>query len=191
MKPRILKATALLAFCLFILPMAGCATNNRIGRQPGTDLAGKKISNTAPRGIGTRLFATPGVNRVTRTPGNNLKLGGNLNKDERARADKIQSKLAKNKDISNVYVIIKGNDAIVGYVPARTKTGQDIDKLRNTVVKQVRQLDPGIRNIYLSDTRNLSDEIERLYKRMIPEKADDRIDNEIKQLMKKIPFVAR
>lgn len=212
MKPGILKAAALLTASLYVLPLAGCATANRAGRHPGTGLKSHNIS--------TRLTktpkASPGINGlINNTPGTgltgyetpktggltgNLLPGGTMSPghgtatrpaaDGMVRANNIRNDLLSNRDIGKLNVLTHGDSAIVGYVPSRTLTARDMHTLRSTVAKRVKKLDPGIKNVYISDTRKLSDEIAKLAKKT-GSTTGSRLSSEVKALMKKVPLVAR
>lgn len=216
MKPGILKAAALLTASLYVLPLAGCATANRTGRHPGTGLKGQSMHNITTRltrlpkaspGINGLISTTPGTGltgyatpRTDGLTGHSLMPGSTVSPrrgmaahpaaDGKVRANSIRNSLLKNKDLSRVNVLIHGDNAIVGCVPTKAGTSRDMHSLKTTIAKTVKHLDPGIKNVYISESRKISDEIGSLSSRIGPT-TGSRLDSEVKSLMKKVPLVAR
>lgn len=196
MKIKSCKTALITALSFSIVFLSACATQGRYDpqntpertRYQGQNITGGR-GRTMDYGDNMRLGVNPGADRIGTTPQMGTNMGLNMNNaqspaapmaDDRMKADNIRSKLEAMPGISKVNVIVMGNTAVVGCSrQAGTSSANSAEKM---VADRVKQIDPSITNVYVTESADLGNRISRLYRDMV----NNRPMNEIRDDFTKI-----
>jgi len=190
-------------------------TGNTANRNNTGNNAGSNIANNGTGNTGMRFDATPETQRtvtgVNIRSGNNnnnnsadmnnnnngngnfLGLGNNNNgqtpqtaagPSDRSKAASIERGLEAMSGINNVKVVVMGDTAIVAY---GRQNGADNPKATNeTITAKVKQIDPTIKNVYTSDSADISEQVSRLSNDMTNNRPMDEIRDSFNKLINTI-----
>lgn len=103
---------------------------------------------------------------------------------DRQKTDKVYKQLNKIKDLSQVGVIVTGNTALVGY--RISKLDKNVILTKSMIAKRVKQTDPSIKNVVVSESANILARINKLTTAITQNRPANEISNEINQLLKGI-----
>ncbi|MGI6778049.1 MAG: YhcN/YlaJ family sporulation lipoprotein [Acetivibrionales bacterium] len=186
--------------CAFVL--IGCvgqqnATPQR--QQPGTV------------GPGGQQLGTPGINGQNTDRGNrgdlldnNPDMSPDMNMDmngqtqqlgqvpqpgqtnassNKQKAENISNQLKKMNEVDEVNTVCSGNTAVVAYDPSNT--GGDTEKVKNEIINRVKDLEPTITNVVVSESADIMQKVKTLANNMANRPMNE-IDDEIRKLIQQI-----
>ncbi len=97
-------------------------------------------------------------------------------------SDRIENEVNNMQGIDRADCVVSGDTAIVG-----CKTNQNIEKVKPMVENKIKQMNPSIKNVVVTNSPDLMEEIRRMSDQtMNGMGANGNMDNRIKQLMNKI-----
>ncbi|WHH60042.1 YhcN/YlaJ family sporulation lipoprotein [Petroclostridium sp. X23] len=175
-----------LAICLLAFLIIGCAARRNVQQPNQNDPAGQRQGFPGGNNPGTNVNPGRGIGNNLGTDNNTLNKPGNVglndlrNPDvnnmgirnnntgnqtpqtgfDRQKADNIRNQLTNTIGTTPDSVIVNGNTVIVGYTP--TGATMDRNTMRNTISNRVKQIDPNITNIIVSDTADMNTRINQL-----------------------------
>ncbi|MFZ5987793.1 MAG: YhcN/YlaJ family sporulation lipoprotein [Bacillota bacterium] len=195
MKIKFYKAASLvLGVSLLTMPLSGCnmaARNNRPGgldrgenvrfvnpvRTPGGQLNNMdmNIRDNNDTALGDRTQITP----IAPSPAPQQMLN-----DMRQRSMNISSQLTNMAEIDQANAIITGNTCLVAYSPSRT--AKDVNARKNMVINKVKQIDPAIQNVVVSESQDVMNGITRIMNDMANNRPMNEVNQDIVRLVKKV-----
>lgn len=104
--------------------------------------------------------------------------------NDTARAENIKRQLEQMREISDVNVLVNGDNCIVGYTAADRNT--DANVLRNTIASKVKQIDNRITSVTATDSPDMRTRINRLGNDMSRNMGADDMANRFRQLLNDI-----
>jgi YhcN/YlaJ family sporulation lipoprotein len=184
------------AILVMLLAFAGCAGmgNNNAGNRTGDTR--DRIGNVEDR-VGTPQGFQPDGNNVAKDrmldndvndgdindmaerPGGT---GARMNMDSaRQKAMRIESECEKIPGVDDAAVIISGDDAVVG-----CRTNQNISALRQRIESRVKQLEPSVKNVTVTNSSDILTEIRKLTNEITDGPDVNNLDARVRQLIEKI-----
>lgn len=100
------------------------------------------------------------------------------------KSDYIHGQLNKMTELNQVGVIVTGNTALVGYSPS--KTAKDVNTTKSMIANKVKQIDPSIKNVVVSESADIMAKISKLTGDIANNRPGNEIGNEVNQLLQKI-----
>ncbi|HOM02550.1 MAG TPA: YhcN/YlaJ family sporulation lipoprotein [Acetivibrio sp.] len=208
MNKNFIKAASLtLGLTLASLPLVGC--NMGGGTDQGNNTTGQNTQQLTTPDNNTNRFLNMDMNRMDNNGMKNDMLGRNNGADSngllggnmmgspaaspnqstpapqgnavmRDKAEKITGQLATMPEIGQANVLVVGNSCLVAYNPKNAQG--DANARKNMVINKVKEIDPSITNVIVSESRDMMDKISKITNDMA-NKPMDQINNEIMQLM--------
>ncbi len=105
------------------------------------------------------------------------------------RAEKIKKHLTNMNGLRNVNVMVMGNTALVGCEPTGNTT--NTTAVRNSIIKKVKQADPAIVNVTVSESADIMDRMNRLGSDMTNNKPMKTITEEFNRMINGITAPAK
>ena len=99
----------------------------------------------------------------------------------RQRAMKIESECEKIPGVDDAAVIISGDTAVIG-----CRTNKNMGALRQQIINRVKQLEPSVRNVTVTNSGDILDEIRKLTNEIVDGPDANNSDARVRQLIKKI-----
>lgn len=153
------------------LDNAGKNMSNEIGRNLKNDMTGIMDGNN-PAGNQTQITPT------TPTAGPQ----GNSNTEQRSM--NIKNQLQGMNEIENVNTLVSGNTCIVSYSPS--KNMKDKNATKQMVIDKVKQVDPTITNVIVSESMDVGNDISRIMNDIASGKPVNEVNQEILKLFNKV-----
>ncbi|HHV28013.1 MAG TPA: sporulation protein [Clostridium sp.] len=101
--------------------------------------------------------------------------------DMRLKSANITSQLAATPEIGQANVLVVGDSCLVAYSPQQAQG--DANARKNMVINKVKEIDPSITNVIVSESSDIMNKITQITNDMANNKPMDQINNEIMQLM--------
>jgi spore cortex protein len=98
------------------------------------------------------------------------------------KSDNITKQLDAMPEIDKVNVLVTGDTCLVGYSPANAQG--DPNARKNMVIEKVKQIDPTLNNVVVSESQDVMNRINQLINDMANNKSMDEINREVMQLIK-------
>lgn len=152
-------------------PMNNNGNNNAVKN----DLMGRNDGVNKDGLLGGNPTGAPNAMGVQNTP------APQGNADMRQKSANITSQLAATPEIGQANVLVLGNNCLVAYSPERAQG--DVNARKNMVINKVKQIDPSITNVIVSESSDVMNKIKQITNDMASNKPMDQINNEIMQLM--------
>jgi spore cortex protein len=108
---------------------------------------------------------------------------------DRQKSDKISKQLSKMNELSQVGVIAMGNTALVGYSPS--KTAKDVNATKTMIVNKVKQIDPSITSVVVSESADIRARINKLTSDIANNRPGNEISREVSQLLQRVAPVVK
>lgn len=187
-----------LGFCMLVLPLSGCAPADRnrdttpgqaATPVPGQNLTGQNLQGVNPPGVYPTqdrmgvLGGTPAPNQAAQ-PAPQLTTPQATMQTYNQRATNIRNQLATMNEIARVNAIVIDNTAVVGFTPKNT--GADMNTLKRMIAERVRQIDPAVTNVTVSETADTMNKVNQLSNDMTNNRPINEIRTEVNQLMQRI-----
>jgi len=192
--------TACLA--LLVLPLAACNPGqrstppdaNNIGKNLGLQTpapnadpnnVGRKMSNEIGRNMNNDMSRimdgnNPAGNQTTTAP--TAAPQGNSNTEQKSM--NIKNQLQSMREIENVNTLVSGNTCIVSYNPS--KASKDANATKQMVIDKVKQVDPAITNVVVSESMDVGNDINRIMNDITSGKPANEVNQEIMQLINRV-----
>ncbi len=149
---------SVMVLSIFTLPLMGCRTTTTTDGNKGTT-NGTTTDGTKGTTNGTTTDGTKGTTNGTTTNGTNTTTG---NADTK-RAQDISTKVRAIKGVSRDAVVVNDNTAIVGVTLEKADMKLD-DNMRKSIETAVKDVDPNITNVKITNDTTLFGRIETMGK---------------------------
>lgn len=180
MKKRYRAASIATAVLVAILALTGCTgmgnenmdMQNQTGTPQGYDQGGQMTPD--------RNMLDNDVNNGDTGYGDMTGMGMDMT-GMKQKARRIESELEKIPGMNDINVVISGDTAIVGCT-----TNQDMSAMKSRIVNRVKQLDPSVKKVAVTNARDTLMEIRKLKSDMMGGSDTGGINARVKQLVNKI-----
>ena len=183
--------SAILVMLLVFVGCAGMGNNNTENRAGDTR---DRIGNVEDR-VGTPQGFQPNGNNVAQdrmldNDVNDGDIDGGANRMDgtgagmntaRQKAMRIESECEKIPGVDDAAVIISGDNAVVG-----CRTNQNISTLRQQIESRVKQLEPSVKNVSVTNSRDILTEIRKLTNEISDGPDMNNLEPRVRQLIEKI-----
>lgn len=206
MNKNFIKAASLtLGLTFASLSLAGCNMGGRTN--PGGEPGGVGRENTQQQGLpdgNPNRFLNNNMdlnpmdnNRMNPNARNNNGMGFNGRNNVsptapspgpqefnlmRQKSANITSQLMVMPEVDQANVLVTGNTCLVAYSPGKAQA--DVNARKNMVINKVKQIDPTINNVVVSESRDVMAKINQVMNDIANNKPMNEINNEVMQLMK-------
>ena len=197
----IITVIAVLAFSLIF---SACATTNRGVQEPGPtpapgqtqNLTGESPRNATPMNMGGRTTNPPGADMLS-APGQpntagqqnnqgqpNTAAPQQLEQDNRVRSEQITNQLKQMRELNNANCVVMGDTALVGY--NGSYAAKDVNATKDMIANKVKQIDPAIENVVVSESTNIMNRVNKLYNNMRGNTPANQVTSEFNNIVKSI-----
>jgi spore cortex protein len=142
-------------------------------------------NNMNPGNMNTDNMNANNTNQITTQ--NPLAMPQNAS-DMRQKSTNISNQLNNMAEVDNANTIVTGNTCFVAYSPANGTN--DVNATKDMIINKVKQIDPAITNVVVSESMDAMNQVNRLLSDMANNKPMDQINQEVTQLIQKATPVA-